>query len=187
MRIWILSLLFVPIFATGIAHAQERVGELPGLDRCTVVAVTMLETVSSAKAKPGDFFRLQTVDAVTIGSRIVIPAHTRGYGVVSIASPAGRAGRPGSLVLEPRFLTLANGSRLGVVLDHDTADLQKSGTTGNMPGYLGAIPIPGMGIAIGAFNYLHHGRDIEVPKGTFFAVFPSDDPAVQKCQGHPVF
>jgi hypothetical protein len=187
MHFRILALLFALGVAPLPAVAQERVGTLGGLDRCTVVAVVMLDSVDSATAKAGDFFRLQTVDAVTDGSQVVIPARTKGYGVVSIASPAGRAGRPGSLVLEPRYLTLADGKRLGVVLDHNTTDLQKNGASGNMPGYLGAIPIPGMGIAIGAFNYLHHGRDIQVPKGTFFAVFPSDDPSVQKCQEHPVY
>lgn len=186
MRYFTFALLLWAALAPVTAPAQ-RLSTLPGLNRCTVVAVTMLDSVNSATAKPGDFFRLQTVDAVTVESRIVIPPHTGGFGIVSIASPAGRAGRPGSLVLEPRYLNFADGSRLGIVLDHNTTDLQKNGTSGNVPGYLGALPVPGMGIAIGAFNYLHHGKDIQVPKGTFFAVFPSDDPVVEKCQTKPEY
>lgn len=155
-----------------------------GLDRCTVVAVMMSATVDSATAHPGDFFRFQTVNAVTKASKIIIPARTPGYGVVAVAAPAGRGGRPGSLVLEPRYLEMPDG-RLGVVLDHNTGDLQSRGASGNVPGYLGAIPIPGMGVAIGAFNYFHHGKDIAVKKGALFSVFPSDDPEVAHCQDDP--
>lgn len=155
-----------------------------GLNRCTIVAVMMDVTVDSATAHPGDFFRFQTVNAVTKGAKIIIPARTQGYGVVAVAAPAGRGGRPGSLVLEPRYLEMPGG-RLGVVLDHNASDLQSSGVTGNVPGYLGAIPIPGMGVAIGAFNYFHHGKDIAVKKGALFSVFPSDDPEVARCQSNP--
>lgn len=155
-----------------------------GIDRCTVVAVMMSATVDSATAHPGGFFRFQTVNAVTKDSRIIIPARTPGYGVVAVAAAAGRGGRPGSLVLEPRYLEMPGG-RLGVVLDHNTGDLQSSGATGNVPGYLGAIPLPGMGVAIGAFNYFHHGKDIAVKKGALFSIFPSDDPEVARCQDDP--
>lgn len=155
------------------------------IDPCTVIAVEMVDDVNSAEARPGDFFRFQTVNAATSGNRIVIPARTMGYGVVAIASPAGRSGRPGTLVLEPRYFDMPDGSRLGVVLDHNASDLQRSGSTNNVPGYLGAIPIPGVGAAVGIFNFFHNGKNIEVKKGTVFTIFPSDDPSVEKCQEHP--
>jgi hypothetical protein len=158
---------------------------IAGLSECAVVAVQMLDDVDSSNAKPGDFFRFETINAVTVRDKIVIPARTMGYGIVAIASPAGRAGRAGTLVLEPRYLVLPNGDHLGVVLDHNASDLERSGASGNMPGYLGAIPIPGVGAAIGIFNYFHHGRDIEVRKGTAFAIFPSDAPTTERCQDHP--
>jgi hypothetical protein len=113
---------------------------------------------------------------------VIIPTHTIGYGVVSIASSAGRSGRSGTLVLEPRYLKMPHGQELGVVLDHNASDLDKSGTSGNMPGYLGALPVPGLGAAIGIFNYFHHGQDILVKRGSVFMIYPSDDPATQKCQ-----
>ncbi len=142
----------------------------------------MLDTVDSASAQAGDFFRFETVGAITTGARIVVPARTIGWGIVAIASPAGRAGRPGTMVLEPRYLILPDGSKAGVVLDHNTAGLDKTGLSNSLPGYLGAIPVPGVGMAIGAFNYFHHGKDISVPKGTMFAIFPTDDPQSQRCQ-----
>lgn len=158
---------------------------IPGLNECTVVAVQMLDDVNSSNARPGDFFRFETINAVTAGKNIVIPARTMGFGVVAVASPAGRAGRAGTLVLEPRYLVLPSGEHLGVVLDHNASDLQRSGASGNMPGYLGAIPLPGLGAAIGIFNFFHHGRDIEVKKGAAFTIFPSDAPSTERCQRHP--
>lgn len=160
---------------------------IQGLNPCTVVAVQMLDTVDSSDAQPGDFFRFETINAVTVGDKIVIPARTMGYGVVAVASPAGRAGRAGTLVLEPRYLVLPSGRHLGVVLDHNASDLLRSGKTGNVPAYLGAIPIPALGAAIGIFNFFHHGRDIEVRRGATFAIFPTDLPSSERCQQHPDF
>ncbi|HET6894622.1 MAG TPA: hypothetical protein VFH72_04485 [Candidatus Baltobacteraceae bacterium] len=158
---------------------------ISGLNPCTVVAVQMLDSVDSGTARPGDFFRFETVNAVTVGNNIVIPARTMGYGIVAIASPAGSGGRPGTLVLEPRYFVLPGGNHLGVVLDHNASDLHRAGSTGNMPGYLGAVPVPGLGAAIGIFNFFHHGKNIEVKKGTTFAIFPNDSPSSEKCQNDP--
>jgi hypothetical protein len=155
------------------------------VDPCTVVAVEMMDSVSSLDARPGDFFRFETVNAVTNGAQIVIPALTEGEGIVVIAAAAGRQGHAGSLVLEPLYLILPNGHHVGVVLNHNTDSLQKSGASDSVPGYLGAIPVPGVGMAIGAFNYFHKGKNIEVPRGTVFTIFPSDDPSVERCQDHP--
>jgi hypothetical protein len=156
-------------------------------DRCTVVAVQMMESVDSSDARPGDFFRFETVNAVTSGAKVIIPARTMGYGVVAVASPAGRDARPGTLVLEPRYLVMPDGTHLGVVLNHNTDSLAKSGPNDSIPGYLGAIPVFGVGAAIGIFNYFRKGKNIVVPRGTVFTLFPSDDPAVERCQDHPTY
>ncbi len=157
------------------------------LDRCTVVAVEMMDSVDSSDARPGDFFRFETVNAVTSGALVVIPARTMGYGIVTVAAPAGRDARPGTLVLEPLYLTLPDGKRLGVVLNHNTDSLEKSGPNDSIPGYLGAIPVFGVGAAIGIFNYFRKGKNIVVPRGTVFTIFPSDDPSVERCQDHPTY
>ena len=171
-----------------LSGSPARAGFLQSLsiDPCTVVAVQMLESVDSAEARPGDFFRFETINAVTDKTKIVVPARTLGYGIVAIASPAGKhEGRPGVLVLEPLYLVLPSGVHVGVVLNHNTDSLQSSGANDNVPGYLGALPLPGVGAAIGVFDYFHHGKNIVVPRGTMFTIFPSDDPAVERCQDHP--
>jgi hypothetical protein len=147
----------------------------------------MMESIDSNQARPGDFFRFETVNAVTAGPRVVIPERTMGYGVVAVASPAGRDARPGTLVLEPRYLLMPDGQHLGVVLNHNTDTLEKAGPNDGIPGYLGAIPVPGVGAAIGLFNHFRKGKNIVVPRGTVFTLFPSDDPSVEHCQDHPSY
>lgn len=178
-----LAALLLCVVALGATQAPATA---PPLDPCTVVAVEMLESVDSSDARPGDFFRFETVNAVTSGAKVVIPARTLGYGIVAIASSAGRQNRAGVLVLEPRYLVLPSGRHVGVVLNHNSDSLQKAGgSTEMVPGYLGAIPIPGVGLAIAGLNYFHHGKDVVVPRGLIFTIFPSDDPAVERCQDHP--
>ena len=62
------------------------------------------------------------------------------------------------------------------------SELRCAGASSSLPGYLGAIPVVGVGAVVGAFDYFHHGKDITVPKGTIFAVLPSNDPTVGKCR-----
>jgi hypothetical protein len=155
----------------------------------TLLAATLLvakpaqgRAADSNPAIVGDFFRFRTFNSVTNKNRIVLGPGTKGWGIVTVASPAAKGGRAGSLVLEPLYLVLPGGRKMGVVLDHNASDLQMAGQSNNLPGYLGAIPVVGVGAAIGAFDYFHHGKDITVSKGTMFAVFPSNDPAVKKCR-----
>ncbi|HEV3195502.1 MAG TPA: hypothetical protein VGZ06_05145 [Candidatus Cybelea sp.] len=173
--------------ATVFAATPENAPAMAA-DRCTVVAVQMMDSIDSSEARPGDFFRFETVNAVTSGPSVVIPQRTMGYGIVAVASPAGtHDARPGVLVLEPRYLTMPDGKRLGVILNHNTDSLEKAGANDSIPGYLGAIPIPGVGAAIGLFNYFRKGKNIVVRRGTIFTVFPSDDPSVEHCQDHPSY
>jgi hypothetical protein len=174
----------------GVALAfagSGRAANSLGIAACTVVAAQMMDNANSSTARPGDFFAFETINAVTRGARIVIPARTMGYRVVAVALSAGRGGRAGTLVLEPRYLVLPNHQHLGVVLDHNASDMERSGAPNNAPGYLGAIPVPGVGAAVGIFNYFHNGKNIEVKKGAVFVVFPSDDPSVEDCQVHPAY
>lgn len=146
-----------------------------------------MDSVDSSDARPGDFFRFETVNAVTSGADVVIPERTMGEGIVTVASPAGRDARPGVLVLEPLYLVMPDGEHVGVVLNHNNESLMKSGPNDSVPAYLGAIPFFGVGAAVGVFNYFRKGKNIIVPRGTIFSVFPSDDPSVERCQDHPSY
>jgi hypothetical protein len=162
----------------------ERPNPRATVQPCTAVPVKTLDDVDSGRAKPGDFFRFQTLAPTTDGGKeVVIPAHTLGYGVVALSVPAGKQGRSGALVLQPLYLKMQDGSQLGVVLDYGATDMGKQGKNGELvPGYVGLIPVPGLAYAIGAVNYFHHGKDISVPKGTPFSIFPENDPKSAFCQ-----
>ena len=171
-----------PTLLAALLDAGFESAPIPGLSKCTEIAVRVEDSVDSSDARPGDFFRFETINGVTAKHRVVIPARTMGYGVVVIAASAGAGGRSGTLVLEPRYLVLPSGAKLGVVMDHNIGDLQRNGASGSAPGYLGALPVPVIGAAIGVFNYFHHGKNIMVKKGTIFQIFPSDDPSTESCQ-----
>lgn len=184
-----ISLFFASVVALAPAmpaRAQTPLPEKsPPPGTCIPIAVEMVDDVDSSRAKAGDFFRFETVTATlrSDGYRLAIPAHALGYGIVSIASAARAGGHAGTLVLEPRYIVLPGGAHLQVVLDHVASNPQSRGNTGNLPDYLGAIPI--LGPAIGIFNVFHRGKDVEVKAGTKFAVFASDDPSVARCQHDP--
>jgi hypothetical protein len=177
-----LSQLFVAALLVAMTPQARAADSNPAIPECTPIAVETLDTVYSKTAIVGDFFRFQTFNSVTNKNHIVLGPGTKGWGIVTVASPAARGGRAGSLVLEPLYFVLPGGRKMGVVLDHNASDLQKAGQSNNLPGYLGAIPVVGVGAVVGAFDYFHHGKDITVSKGTFFAVFPSNDPSVKKCR-----
>lgn len=180
------TLLGLTFLCTWGVPRQTRAMQL-AIDPCTIVAVEMLDSVTSADARPGDFFRFQTINAVTAKTRIVIPERTMGYGTVVIASAAGRDGQAGTLVLEPRYFVLPNGRHVGVVLNHHSSLLQATGATGNAPGLLGAIPFAAVGAAVGLFDIFHKGKNVRVDRGFVFTVFPSDSPTVEKCQSKPSY
>lgn len=172
--------LITAAFAFALAQAPTPA---PTIQPCTAVSVELLDTLDSATAKPGQFFRFKTIHAVTDGgSYVVIPAKTIGYGIVSLATPAGKQGRPGTLLLDPLYLKLPDGSKMGVVLNYGGGGAGGKGKDGEIPGYLGAIPIPGFGFLVGAVNYFRNGTNVTIQKGTIFSIFPNDDPPTAFCQ-----
>jgi hypothetical protein len=182
MRLQIAVWPFVYAAALICIPCAARSADAIGLPLCTVIAVQTIDTVNSKTARPGDFFRFQTINSVDFNGHVVLAEHTTGWGIITVASPAAKGGRAGSLVLEPLYFKTPSGAKIGVVLDHNSSALQASGSSDSLPAYLGAIPVVGVGAAVGAFDYFHHGKDITVQKGTIFAVFPSDDPSVAGCR-----
>jgi hypothetical protein len=177
-------LLSAAVLIAGPAPAvpAQPANPLAIMPPCTPIAVQTTNTVYSKTAVVGDFFQFQTLNSVTYHNHIVLRPNTIGWGIVTVAVEAAKGGRAGSLVLEPLYFLLPGGRKLGIVLDHNSSDLRSAGASNSLPGYLGAIPVVGVGAVVGAFDYFHHGKDITVPKGTIFAVLPSNDPSVGKCR-----
>lgn len=156
-------------------------GVVPVLPPCTQVIIETIQSVDSSKAKAGDFFKFKSVGAVMLNGKVVIPSGTLGYGVVTLVIPAGR-GHGGALGLEPLYFKLPNGEEVHVVRDRRPNALAAQGSTGQLPAYAGAIPLPGFSLLVSAFNSLHKGKNVTIAPGALASVFASDSPATSKCQ-----
>jgi len=152
---------------------------------CTRATVAMVDDVDSAHAHPGDSFRIRTVEPVTAADGSTIPAETAGFGVVAIAHHADRGGRGGYVVIETRYIALANGTHLPVTIDWaSAARATATGSSQNIPGIVGAVPL--VGYVLGPYGFLHHGRDIIIPRDARIPVILGDDVASGACRVVPL-
>ncbi len=148
---------------------------------CARALVALLDDIDSARARAGDPFTFRIVDPATAPDGTAIPAGNLGYGVVAIASHAGRGGQGGYLVLETRFLAPANGPHIPVLIDRGTdAAAVAAGGSANAPGLLGMIPL--VGYAVGGYDSLHHGKDATIRKGTRIPVLIGDGALLGTCR-----
>ena len=148
---------------------------------CERTVVAMAADVDSARVRAGDPFTFRTADAATAPDGSAIPAGTLGYGTVQIAQHAQRGGRGGYLVLDARFLALANGAHVPVTLDPvRSTNATATGGSGNIPGLVNAVPL--VGYVTGPYAFIHHGHDVTIPRGARLAVIVGDDAALGTCR-----
>jgi hypothetical protein len=164
--------------ACGPAAAAQT--PLPALTRCVDAEAAMLSAVDSSVAVAGTSFTFKLTEHVNATKTTPeIPAGTIGYGIVSFADHARGSGTPGRLVLEPRFLRLADGSHVEIVADPQEADNFVQGKTASVSGAFAFVP--GLGLAVPAYNALHHGREVTIAKGTAFTILIGDGLATGAC------
>jgi len=148
--------------------------------RCLETDVKIVSKVESAYATAGDPFTFKVAQRV-VGKGTIpnVPLGTRGYGVVSFADHAHGSGSPGRLVIEPRFLVLANGTHVPVISNPQLSESFVAGATRNVNGALGFVP--GVGLAIGGYNALHRGKEVVIEPGTPFRIVLGDDLPLGQC------
>jgi hypothetical protein len=165
------------IAAFALAAALVVVASAPGAAAqadpppCILIPVQLRDTLDSAKAHPGDIFRFRTIDAIVAGN-VTIPRDANGYGMVTVASPAGAHGKAGALAVEARYVELGEGQQFQVAIDTVASAAAQNGSTGNAPSVVSALPIPFMGAATGAYNYFHAGKNVAIKPGFRFVVIP---------------
>jgi hypothetical protein len=145
----------------------------PTLPACPSLRAEMTLDVDSATAHVGDVFTFRTMDTVVMPHGPTVAAGTPGYGLVMAVVPAGAHGKAGLLSLEARYLVLARRRRYDVTID--TGALSQTGATNAISGVFSALPVPGIGLATNAVNYLRAGKNVHVPSGTRFFVVPVGD------------
>ena len=157
----------------------------PPKPRCIAADTVITSKLDSRRTVAGDHFLFKVVGVVPASRDLPeIVNGTRGYGVVTFAQHAGSNGQPGRLVLEARFLELADGQRVSAIRDPRLDDGIAQGATRNAPGALGFVPVVGWAV-VGGYNALHRGREIDIPPGTPMRVILGDDLALGRCADPP--
>ena len=108
--------------------------------------------------------------------QVVVPRGVLGIGLVSDANTASSHSKPGMLLLEARYLKLADGRELQVAIDRRESTLKTNAKSLQFPIYGHYLPMFSM--AFGTFSYLNHGKDLSYPSGTTFVVYTIEDMAV---------
>jgi len=148
---------------------------------CVHALVAVLDDIDSAKAHPGDVWEFRLAENATAPDGTPLQAGQLGYGVIANATHANKNSTPGYLALETRFLALADGRHIPVIIDrHNDDSSVATGASGNAPWALGLIPF--VGYAAGGYDALHHGRDAAILKGTRISVLIGDQAAMGTCR-----
>jgi hypothetical protein len=148
---------------------------------CARATVWVVEDIDSARARIGDGFAFRLVDSATAPDGTPIPRGTVGEGFVASTDHAKRGGIPGYLILETRFVALADGRRIPVFIDpRAQSSLFVHGGNANAPGLLSVIPYVSYGV--GVYNGIHHGKDASVLRGTRIPIFIGDDALLGICR-----
>ncbi len=162
-----------PPRAAGVSSAVKPV--------CKRAVIALDMDVDSARVHPGDPFTFRIESDTTAPDGSPIPAGTMGHGTVQVAQHAQRGGRGGYLVLDARFLALANGTHVPVTIDPVLGtNAIATGGSGNIPGVVNALPF--VGYVTGPYGFIHHGHDVTIQRGTRLAVVIGDDAALGTCR-----
>jgi hypothetical protein len=137
---------------------------------CASIPVELLDPIDSARVRSGDVFRFRTIETVQPVGYPEIPVDAIGYGIVEYVQSAAGHGKNGEVALEPRYITIAPGKHIDVTLDV-TGSVVRSGTSRTVP----SLPLPYVGMGVGAINYFHAGKNISLDAGTQFDVRPIHD------------
>jgi hypothetical protein len=148
----------------------------------TVIDVRLQSTVTSAAAIVEDTFDATTVDDVTGGGRVAVPAGSLVRGIVTNVERAGRADRTGSLTLFFDRITIRGrahemrGTVVGKVEAGAGKEAGKVGGGAAVGAIIGAIIGGGQGAAIGAIAgaggtiAATKGTDVRVPAGSILRI-----------------
>jgi len=131
----------------------------------SVVELEMLDTVSSATSKRGDFFRMRVVHALRAGDFELVPAGTVAVGQVVHAQKAGMGGKAGELILAARYLETPQGQ---VPLHSTLGAVGVSRTTQSMA----------VSVALGPLGLVVKGKTVSLPAGSTISVRVAADTLV---------
>lgn len=139
------------------------------------VRIRLLGKLDSSVTQKGQKVDIEVARDVVIGSELVIPKGTRGHGIVTEVSPAGRLGRDGKITLELKDVRTLDAVAVPLAFDESTQKLNESMQLALGAGLAGFIVFGPVG-ALGAFFV--QGKDVNIPDGTEFYVAVGADTKV---------
>ncbi len=158
--------------AAAYAAATDAPAALPA---CPHVQATLDATIDTKVVKAGERFAFTTRTPVEVGN-LTIPAASHGVGLIATLDHSKSQGHSGYLVLEARYMVLADGSHIPVVFvpagDGHAQSFVRAGSSD--AGLLGYLPYY-IGTAAGIYNTFHHGKDAAVVAGTVLPLIVGDD------------
>jgi len=160
--------------------ARQPLEPASPLESCTAIPVELTDTLDTGSARTGDVFHFRTIDTIVPPDNVTIPRNSAGYGVVVFAEAAAAHGKPGALIVEARYIVLPHRRQYQVSIDSVATSAVLNGNSGNVGSGLGIIPLPFVGTAVNAFNYLHAGKNAVIRPGTRFIVIPMGNLQTQR-------
>lgn len=144
------------------------------LPPCPSVVAGLGATIDTKKVKPGEIFRFSTLDPVRVGDTL-IPPGTNGVGLIETSDHSKSQGHSGYLVLEARYVELADGTHVPVAFrpgddGHSQAFVRAGSSSAGILGYLPYY----IGTAAGVYDAFHHGKDAALVAGARLPLIVGD-------------
>lgn len=156
----------------GKRSPEPAASPTPRPDPCPVIPVELTDKLDTGQVRTGDVFHFRTIDTIELPDKVTIPLDTTGYGIIAYAEPAGAHGKGGDMIIEARYIDVPHHGQYQVTIDSVATSAVLNGKTGNVASGIGIVPLPFVGTAVGAFNYIHAGKNAVVTPGTRFSIVP---------------
>jgi hypothetical protein len=128
----------------------------------TEVPLTFDQDLSSKTANDGDPVELLLAQDLKVGDVVVARAGCKAVGEVTNAKKSGMMGKPGELNIKLDYLKVGN------------AKVHLRGTKGK-EGDSGTTGVVVLTVLFGVVGFIHHGKQVEIKKGTAINVYVADD------------
>lgn len=164
----------LPQSPDGIAAGASQSAALPSgtllLTRDTLIALMVVNEVTTKTAKVGDRFLLRVNEKVVVNGTTVIPIGAKAWGEVVSAESSGVVGKSGKLSARLLYIELPHGH---LAIRGDNRSAGAGGTAETVMGVIG----------IGILGLLTRGNNAKLKAGEILIGYPADDQLFEMASG----
>jgi hypothetical protein len=170
------ALVLVPSAALAIGHAATPITPETKdslIVTGTLMRIKLVQTVSSSSSHKGDIFDFVIVDDVKAGSRVAIPAGSRGMGRVVAVSPAHGGRVDGHLRVQFSPIMMSDGTEVKIAITQESLN-EDANERNSMAGdvmQIADMTIPGLFL----IDWLRKGDDVTIGAGKPFHIGVTQD------------